>query len=385
MTLAWEDVPAAVEALAVKVAAPAWDVRRFAAGVPTTGDVGYFYDPQHDRVGLHPRRATIDDLYLCKQAAALAVGRGHVLDVPLTEAQAAGDDGVWVKVAYSPTLRRAGEYLNFFPGSYPGGIPNAPSPLAALLTTALVGGGLGYVGGRAVRAVLPDGVGKKLPRSGALAGMTAGSLLAAPWVAANLQQGKSLTDGSLLADREDDPPKVEGDAVSGTRSEPGDGVLKKLRGWDPLHIRRAGLPALKAIKESFDSVVLSEDFKGVLAKQASLFGGYAERQAPTPADVNIGSLGQTLWESGASDRLTTAALGTMYAASQLPDPNARPGWVTGHQLGSLAANAASNYVKGLAAGAVLNATVGTPWRAPAFGVGAAALGLIGAVIPRLFG
>jgi hypothetical protein len=78
-------------------------------------------------------------------------------------------------------------------------------------------------------------------------------------------------------------------------------------------------------------------------------------------------------------------MGAVMAAQQMPDPDARPGWVTGNQLGQLAANAASDYVKGLAVGGLLNAVVGTPWRAPMFGVGNAALGLIGAAIPRLFG
>ena len=52
----------------------------------------------------------------------------------------------WVKVAYSPTLHRAGELLNFFPGQYPGGVPNSPSPLAAMLTSGLLGAGLGWAG-----------------------------------------------------------------------------------------------------------------------------------------------------------------------------------------------------------------------------------------------
>ncbi len=382
MGLAWEDVPLAVDELSLRVAAPAWDLRRAAGGVFTSGDVGYFYDPQHGRAALHSRGATVDDLHLCKRAACRALGHSAVVPTLLTDAQACGEDGVWIKVAYSPTLRSLGEYLNFFPGHLPGGVPNAPSPLAALLTTALVGGGLGYVGGRALGAVLPEGYGKKLPRSGALAGLTAGSLLAAPWVAANLEQGKSLTDGSLLADREDEQPRPDGAALLGDGAGESGGVLKRLREWDPLNITSQGLPLLK---KSFDSVRLSDAVKALLLKRASTMAGFAPPPARTPSDVNVGSLGQTLWEAGASDRLASTALGVMHAASQMPDPNARPGWVTGHQLGSLAMNAASDYAKGYAAGAVLNAVVGTPWRAPAFGAGAAALGLIGAVIPRLFG
>lgn len=378
--LAWEDVPATVDGLALITAAPAWDVRRAAACVPTSGDVGYFFDPQREVIGLHSRGASLDDLYLCKRAACRAVGRSAVLPEPLTDDDLVGGP-LWIKVAYSPTLRALGENLNFFPGKILGTIPNAPSPLAALLTTALVGGGLGYAGGRLVGAMLPEGYGKKLPRSGALAGLTAGSLLAAPWVVANLEQGKSLTDGSLLAPRDDEALQLDGKALAGEKDQEG-GVLKRLREWDPLQIDSRGLPALK---RAFDSLHLSGLARRLLSKHASAFAGYAPALPRTPADVNIGSLGQTLWEAGASDRLATAALGTMHVASQLPDPNARPGWVTGHQLGSLAMNAASDYAKGLAVGAVLNAAVGTPWRAPAFGAGAAALGVIGAVLPRLFG
>lgn len=381
----WEEVPEAAAALSALLMGPAGALQKQAGAAFTVGDVGYFMHPESGLVGLCGRGATIDDLRLCKEAAARAVGADSVIPIPLGAAELADD--LWVKVAHSPTLRRVGEYLNFFPGTLPGGIPNMPSPLAAMLTTALVGGGLGYGGGKILGAVLPEKFGKKLPSTGAAAGIAAGSLLAAPWVAANAMQGKSVTDGSLLAPREDDVRELEGDVYSGDRGEDAGAILKKLREYDPLYVRRQGLPALKsgAAVRTLDDVELAPRVYGLLLKQADLFGQAVPRGPATMSDVNVNALGQTLWESGASPRLTAATLGSVYAASQFPDPNARPGWVTGHQLGSLAANAASDYVKGLAVGAVLNATVGTPWRAPAFGAGAAALGVIGAVLPRLFG
>lgn len=376
--ITWQDVPDLVDALVEKTAAPAWDLRRATASLYPQGDVGFYFDPVVDKIGFYGRGTTEQDLETMHKVACDAIGSSLVADSPITDADLT--DRFLVKVGYSPSIRTLGEKLNFFPGSTLG-IPNAPSPLAALLTTAVIGGGLGYAGGRVIKAVMPENVGKKLPGTGALAGMTAGSLLAAPWVISNIEQGKSLLDGSTLADQEGEPRKPEAGAITGTQDEP-ESRIDWLNKKDPFRFRSVGMPAFK---EGFDRVELTESFKGYLLKVASLFGSAAQKQPSTLTDVNINALGQTLWESGASPDLKATTLGTMYAASQMPDAQARPGWVSGRQLGTLAMNAAGDYATGLAVGAVLNATVGTPWRAPMFGTGAAAMGLLRATLPKLFG
>jgi hypothetical protein len=78
-------------------------------------------------------------------------------------------------------------------------------------------------------------------------------------------------------------------------------------------------------------------------------------------------------------------MGSLYAAQQLPDRMSRPGVATGHQLGQLAQNVGGDYVQGMLAGAVFNAAIGSPYQASTYGVGNAALGLIGAALPKLLG
>jgi hypothetical protein len=48
-------------------------------------------------------------------------------------------------------------------------------------------------------------------------------------------------------------------------------------------------------------------------------------------------------------------------------------------------NAAGNYGTGFLAGYAINKVIGTPYSAPQFGMGNAALGVLGAVIPKIFG
>jgi hypothetical protein len=108
-------------------------------------------------------------------------------------------------------------------------------------------------------------------------------------------------------------------------------------------------------------------------------------RAPTPFDVHVNALGQTLWQNGASPQLTAGTMATMYAASQMPSERPMPGYVTADQLGSLAMNAAGNYGTGFLAGYAINKVIGTPYSAPQFGMGNAALGVLGAVIPKIFG
>jgi hypothetical protein len=101
--------------------------------------------------------------------------------------------------------------------------------------------------------------------------------------------------------------------------------------------------------------------------------------------VNIDHLGRTLWDYGASPGLAATTMGTMYAAQQMPDPRSRPGWVTAGQLGSLAEGAIGNYGRGALVGEAINLVIGTPIRPATVGLGAAALGVLGAIVPRLLG
>lgn len=349
----WEEIPDAVAGWTEAIDDAARAIKRAAADVYTSGDVGYYCHPGTGRVALFAREGDPGDLALCKAAAARALGHDAVAPF-LSHQDLADPDSCWVKTAYSPSLRRLGELLNFFPGQYPGGIPNAPSPAAAMLTSGLVGAGLGYGAGRLARHVLPEGYGEHLGRTGAILGGLAGIAPGAAWGAASGLNGHSPLEGWPL------------DTPAGADPAPDASPTSWIHGAN-------ALPAV------------SGRAAAAIKQAASTFGGFAEPQDPTPLDVHIDALGRTLWESGASPQLAGSTMGAMYAAQQLPDPRSRPNLVTAGQLGQLAMRTSGDYMQGLLVGKAINAVVGTPWSAPAFGAGATALGILGAVIPRLYG
>lgn len=357
----WSDVCSQVDEWTEKLAGTALAVRLAAAEVITPFHVGYYINADTDHVGLYAHPS--DDLTWCKQAVDPIAGS----TVFLSYQDLADPDGHWVKVAYSPTLRRAGELLNFFPGQYPGGIPNSPSPLAAMLTSGLLGAGLGWGSGKLIGAMLPRQYGKRLGRTGALLGSLAGASPGLVWGLGNLSAGNEFNDPKALSPPAGSPPEFP----------PPGGELP-----DTPEVQNfLGNVIVPRIKRSLDDIALGSRFK----RASETFAASYARPPITPLDVNINAVGQTLWEHDAAPALTASTMGTLYAAQQLPDPNSRPGWATGQQLGQLAANATGDYFRGLLVGAALNQIVGTPFRASTYGLGNVAVGLIGAVVPKLFG
>lgn len=345
----WWEVPYAVDDMVLRCAAPAADIRQQASDLFTNNPIGFYYHPYREKAAFFCNVPTrTDDLIRAQDVLERAVGRSTVAEMALTEDKLTTEP--WVKVAYSHALRTVGEALNFFPGQYPGGIPNHASPLAAMLTTGLVGGGLGYGLGALGENVLPAGYGKNLRRSGALLGAGAGVAFPALWAAINHHHGKSVLD----------PWPMTGPATDSL-------TVPKEASLHPFYVHAA---------------------KAFVKKAFSGFGEYVGgvvQKTPTPYDVNVNALGQTLWEAGASPALAGTTMGALYAAQQLPDPNSRPGVVTGSQLGQLAMNAGRDYLTGAMVGAALNTIVGTPTPASSYGTAAAILGLVGSVVPKLFG
>ncbi len=373
----WHEIPETIDTWALEVAAPAWDLRQAAARVPTGTPVGYYVDPGAGRVALHGAGGpTPADLALCK-AAASTLGLPVTI---LTAADLARPDSTWIKVAYSHAVRRLGELLNFFPGQYPGGLPNAPSPLAAMLTSGLVGAGLGWGGGKLLQGVLPGGYGRRLPRTGALLGALPGVALGGLWGAAARQHGHGFTDPWPLNTPAGAPP--EPDTASWHAQE---GLQ------EPRHTFATYLDDLPARQKTgavlglLDALPQPARLREIMDKMEKL--GEEEFSDTIPGDVavNTNALGQVLWRTGASPALAGATMGALYAAQQMPDPQSRPGFATANQLGQLAMATAGDYARGAAAGALLNLVIGTPLSASRYGAGAAVLGLIGAVVPRLYG
>lgn len=383
--LRWQDLPEAIDEWATTLDPTARELRKVAASVITDADVGYYLDPFTARVGLYvPAGTDRADRALVKSAASRLGG-----EVVFLSYQALADpDAAWVKVAYSPTLRRGGELLNFFPGQYPGGVPNHPSPAAAMLTSGLLGAGLGWAGGRVAKKVLPKGYGDKMPRTGLLLGAALGALPGAAWAGTNKLIDRPWNDPAVLDGARGAEPIEYPSAIDGTNAAPDSmedaGHNSKLLQDAASSVRNSPVSRIK-IGADLDAVELSPRCRHAIEKAADAFGHREREYEALPTDVNINALGQTLWDTGASPQLAGSTMGAMYAAQQMPDPRSRPGLVTGNQLGQLAANAVGDYARGRLAGFALNQIIGSPISSRTFGYGNAALGLIGAVVPKLFG
>ncbi len=363
----WSRVPELVDEWSEKSAAPAWDIKKTTSLIFTQGDIGFYWNPIQEKAAMFCRRfPTKQDVALCKMALDRAVGTDSVVGDPLPLSEVT--TGGWVKVAYSPLLRRTGEALNFLPGKYPNGYPNAPSPLAATLTSGLVGAGLGYGAGAIGEKLLPESWQKgKLKRTLALLGGAAGAAPGAAWMYSANARGRDMQDGSDVTDYR---------------------MLDSMELPDTL--------SAEALQKGAEDIILSSRYTNAVSnfvKQAygDTFAGEHHRRPPTAIDVNINKLGQTLWEVGASPQATATTMGALYAAQQLPDRRSRPNWVTAHQTGLLGSmmGAAGGGLKGYAAGYMVGKAMNVLTGAP---VGlqntlkhsGAALGIINTVVPRLF-
>lgn len=373
----WTDViPAISEWYGPCVDASA-KIRVQALDIPTAGHVGFYYSPEFKKYAVYAHEGvTEDDL---ERTIKFAKEIGPTRSTPLTLDDL--DTQPWVKVAYSQMIKTIAENLNFIPGKYLGMIPNNPNPLAAMLTSGLVGAGLGYGAGRLVKAVAPEGWGENLPTSLALLGGLGGA-----GAAGLIRAYPSITEGkSLLSNW---PFSDTGEPVGQEQGPEGGGpsVFDISRIPQTLHDSQGtARPARPAAGKA-------QPPRPVPVKRGSdkcAFNTFAPDlplpQAPTPFDVNVDALGRTLWQTGASPQVAAGTMATMYAASQMPSNREVPGYVMADQLGKLALNAAGDYSKGFMAGYVLNKVVGTPYTAPQFGMGNLALGVIKTVVPTILG
>lgn len=366
----WSDVPALIDEYQEKCAAPAWALRHALADVYTSGDVGVYWHPERDQAGLFyrgPAEKFAQDLALAGSAVERVTG-----EVPEWLGPGNVTHHPWVKVAYSPAFRRGGELLNFLPGEYPGGIPNKPSPLAATLTSGLVGAGLGYGAGWLGEKALPHTWKRgRLRKTLALLGGAGLALPGLAWMYSAYKRGVPLTENRDLNIPRPDQPGFPGPPQQ-IRHPTWDDVLPKLPGtWEELGER------YKNACDGFVKRAWGEpDF--------TTMGG-----SDNPFDVNIDTLGHTLWNLGTPAPLTATTLGAVYAASKMPDAGARPGMVTTRQTGMLGAalgGGVKGYATGWLAGKALGLLTGMPPETQTIlkNTGAA-LGIVGAIAPRLLG
>jgi hypothetical protein len=393
----WPDVFDKLDKWVGELMMPAYALRKIALDIYTSVPVGIYLDPEDGHAALYGAQASPTDYARCKLACDLyARTRAEPLSL-------ANFEYPWVKVGESNTLNQIGQALNWFPGQYPGGIPNHASPLAAMLTSGLLGAGLGYGAGKLAKKFLPRGYGENLGRTGLILGGLVGAAPGALWGANALANNQSLL-GQW-------PHPAPGETVKEIQiphggqhfgpetlpSSPFQHYMEQLRGSQPT--RHASVPTDNV--HVAGDVVLSEQYQGAVDRFLKRAFGEDEVPEIPPADVNIGEIGNTLVQLGAPSGLAATTLGALYAAQQLPDQRATPGWATSGQLGLLAANlgndprrgrlvgaainAVKDYAKGFAGGAILNSTIGTPYRNSTFGAANMALGALGAVVSRLFG
>lgn len=370
----WYDLPATIDDWHGKASAPSMSLRETSVRMPVRSHVGYYYHPVLEKVALFAPLAQSLDRDMCKRAADNAVGASNVLPLFLSYQELCDPDGQWIKVAYSDSIRRTGELLNFFPGQYPGGIPNHPSPVAAMLTTGLLGAGAGWGLGRVLRKLLPGRFGENLGRTGALLGGAVGMAPGAAWGLTNKGIGKGFNDSTLLAASPHTEPQNFEITANGTNAPAKNYVPLRHDNTVSQFASQLQNQSLRGFGKRGEDTRYAKAIERVKMAFADAIGGGL-------VAVNVNALGQTLWNTGASPQLAGTTMGAMYAAQQMPDPDSRPGLVTARQLGRLA----GDYTRGALVGAALNAVVGTPWPAGRYGLGNVALGIVGAVVPKLFG
>ncbi len=321
----WYRIGRDATAAARDLSKTATDLREAVSGIYTFHSVGVYVDPAGKQAALMGRPS---------DCVFVAHALRDVLPVVYGEMT---DD--WVKVAYSPELRTTGEYLGFFHGNNP--LTASPSPVRSMITSGLVGAGLGYGAGWLAEKLLPDKWEKgRLSGTLGIAGGLAGVAPGLGWGAMNKAQGKNFNDPSLL--------------------NPTDAAGKYVTAFANVAARRTALDD-KLYKIGFDAY-------GTGA------GGPDDRLA-----VNIDYMGRTLWDAGASPQLAGVTMGVLQAASQLPGGNDDPGFVTPTQMANLALQMGAGYASGAVVGNVLGLLAGMSKRTGMY------TGIIRAVIPRMFG
>lgn len=342
------DFPAAIELLVEKAAAAVSPARLAMSNLYTRSDLSVYWHPVREKVALFVRpQLDLEEYGWGIWALGEKFGAENVQAAPL---QASDLTDWWVKLAYSPTLRRIGELLQFFPSK---DIPGfGGRPIAAAIASGLLGTGLGYGAGYVGEKLLPQwaqgepGVlRRRLAAIGGLGGAAAGSV---PGLV-NWHQGRKFNDPTL---------------------------------WQ-------GFP-----EDGFESSFIGKRYKAAAAafarKTASLgtFGVASTQQLPL---INTDELGRVLWTSGASPQMAAMTMGAVYGANQMPDPQSRPGVVTPHQMGlfgtalGAAGGGVQGYITGRAIGMGLGLLTGMPESTQqALGRAGAVAGILNTMMPKLF-
>jgi len=320
----WADFPGTIDHLVEKCAAPAQELRAAVNSIYTKSDIGIYWNPAYKQAGLYVRpELNQEEFDWCLEAITEKMGADHVRTEPLTP-----DDlqDWWVKVAYSPTLRRAAELLQFLPSK---DIPGfGGRPIASSIASGLLGAGIGYGGGALLDKLTPAALRDKKGRLkywGAGIGGALGAGAGATPGLINWHQGRNFNDNTLWS------------------GFPEDGWENDLVG--------------NRYKEAVANYIEKHAFQVHPTGISSTIGGPSFEQEPL---IRTDELGNVLWGTRADPQTTAMTMGAVYGANQMPDPRSRPGLVTPHQTGLLgmAMGAAGGGLKGYAAGYVAGKGLG---------------------------
>lgn len=298
------------------------------ANVPTIGPVNVYCGVEDGEISLEPGPgATDEDMRLVKEALSEKQVR-----FPYSKTR--------VKIAESPALNTTLQWLNYIPGKFPWGQQNFASPLAATLTSGLLGAGLGYGTGWLAEKLFPERWDRNRIRTiGAVLGGLAGATPGAIWMGLNASRGKSVLDPT---------PFTPYDA----------------RGYRPPETTMTGDP-----------------------KPMDKISSYGLEGAPP---VQVDEFNRVIWgESTVANRLNPqtriAASAALDAAQRLPG-GMGAGLVTPSQMARLAWGMGTGYGSGMLVGKVLGMLTGMPQDTQDLlkqtGMYA---GLVNAAVPKLFG
>lgn len=237
------------------------------------------------------------------------------------------------KSSESPTLRKLVEWLNLTQGTYPGGIPNHPGPLAAMLVGGLAGAGLGYGAGALGETVMPSKWKRgRLRKTLAALGGVAGTAPGAIWGAGNMSADREFNDSSLFQQR-----YVPGDDLGENRY----------------------VPSKYLSDEPYDK--LSEDIATTLEKVANI--PYTNTGMGFDK-VPVNEFNQIVWGdprvySRLNPPVQAAATGLVTGAANLAGRRGTT-FVTPSDIGRLAAGMGSGYLSGMLVGKALGTLMGMP-------------------------
>lgn len=349
------DFPGCIDTLVEKSAAAAAELRQAVSSIYTRTDISVYWNPAQEKAALYIRpEFNQQECDWCLDAITEKLGSDRVRRSPLTPTDL---QDWWVKIAYSPTLRRIAETLQFFPSK---DIPGfGGRPIASTIASGLLGAGIGYGGGALLDKLTPESLRSEQGRMrnwGAVLGGLAGAGIGATPGFINQHDGRDFNDSTLWSGFPEDG--FDGDLVGNRYKAAVDQYIEKL-----------------AYLSQIDGVAPS-------------IGGPSFTQSPL---IRTDELGNVLWGSKADPQTTAMTMGIVYGANQMPDSRSRPGVVTPHQTGLLgmAMGAAGGGMKGYATGYVVGKGLGLLTGMPQstqnkLKQSGMALGIINSLVPRLF-